>query len=152
MLKGKGRLYKKFEGYFFVSFFSQLKRAYSAKSNGKADASGNSWSPLSPSTIRKKQRKGRSSSSAKKINVDTRAGIRSFNPGSAEKTGYSPGDENQLFDKADTSYLVGSKLPYLNYAFALRSLYNDEMLDRIINEAIKIALGKLTKDLKRALK
>ena len=151
MMAQRGTLLKKFEGYFMVSLFSQIHKSYSVRSKGGVDKSGDFWKPLKQSTIKRKRKKGRSARRASLINVDSKRGIDSYKPGKATARGYLPYSNDQLFSSKGISIKLGSKVEYLKFADNRRPILIGNSVDKIIDKAIKVALSKLTRDMRRAL-
>ena len=151
MMTQRGTLLKKFEGYFMVSLFSQIHKSYLARSKGGSDKYDNFWKPLKKSTIRKKAKK-RGKRGAALINVDSGRSIDSYKPGKVSRSGYVPHNNDQLFTLKGLTIRLGSKVEYLKFADNRRPILIGSSVNKMVDKAIKVALSKLTKDMRRSLK
>lgn len=149
----RGTLLKKFIGYFMVSLFSQIQTSYRVRSKGGKDVRGDSWQPLAKSTVRKKRnRKRRTAGAADLIMIDTKRSLKSYKPGTASRRGYTPSSGDQTYNINGLKINFGSNVEYLKFPASRRPIITGSAAPDLVRKATQVALSKMTRDIKGALK
>lgn len=124
-----------FYGVYARHLFRKIHKAFLAKSKGGSDELGNSWKPLTDTTIRR-----RTTSRSRKlalsrrsdirsrvpILIDTKRLIKSLTPGRVSESGYSASKE-QIYKTASRSFEIGTEVPYSGMQHKERPLWPDDM-------------------------
>jgi hypothetical protein len=87
--KDRHQIAKVFWGVFIAELFSQIQLGYAVKAEGGSDSLGNSWKPLSPSTIAKRKERGYIKRSLNKLRGNSSRGILTAQENLAWKAMYS---------------------------------------------------------------
>lgn len=158
LFTSRGTMYKIFEGALMESIFKQLHQAYIDRSRKRSDAAGGKWNNLAPSTIKIKRYRG-FNSTAELIMIRTRRSINSFKPGKSTRFGYKPSSKDQLYKISGTKIKFGSKVKYLDfaeqptpYAPDGRPILTQDLVDHVAKQAVRVATGKVIKEIRRRYK